>query len=439
MRRSAVALVLSLAFASVAPRAHAQTAAELVAARTLFAEGQDLEKKKDYAAALEKFRKVATIKSTAIVRYHEGYCAEKLGRWIEALDAYAKATIEGQGDPKQKDAVDAARKAGESLRPRVPRIRTKVAGTQKGKYQVRIDGTPVSEALLDTPVPVDVGKHLVELSGEGIAADSQEITVVEKETREVVFEPKEPSAAAPPKDTKEPKDKPKEGPKPSPETTPTDSKQPKPEPPRTGAPAMSVLFGFSLGNIVPGGQIVDPATANLPRFARDASSDQLDYVGSGLAIEPRIGFRFLRPLAAYVFWQHGFLGKSGHSQESSDFSGSTDAYGLGFSLLTHPNGTLGGYGDVSVGLRTTRYDDRAAGEKATFSGGELGLKLGVAYKLMPTLTLVAFGWITTGSYSSFTYEDAKDSAQNKDEAIDQTASHSFYGLGLGATWDLALR
>lgn len=438
MRRLVAVAVLSLAsVAAVAPRAHAQSAAELIAARTLFAEGIDLEKKKDYAGALEKFRKVASIKSTAIVRYHEGYCAEKLGRWIEALDAYARATLEGQGDPKQKDAVDAAHKAADALRPRVPRIRAKVTGTQKGKYQIRIDGTPVSDALLDTPVPVDVGKHLVELSGEGIAPDSQEVTVSEKETRDVVFEAKEPSAAPPPpKESKEPKEK-KEPPKGAEPKGP--EPKPAPDKPHGQAPSMAIEVGLSLGNIQPAGQIVDPATGNLPRFARGGDSAQLNYVGAGFAFEPRVGFRFLQPLAAYVFWQHGFLGSSGLSNDSGDFSASTDAFGLGLTLLTHPNGKWSGYGDLSLATRTLRYDDRAFGEKATFTGGEVGLKLGVAYKAMPALTLLACGWINLGSYSTFTYEDANNPAQNRDEAIDQTASHAFFGLSLGATWDFALK
>lgn len=448
MRRRILKAVLSAAIAGgsllavlvVLPgEAHAQTAAELVAARALFADGVELEKKKDYAAALEKFRKVAAIKSTAIVRYHEGFCAEKLGRWIEALDAYAKATIEGQGDPKQKDAVEAARKADAALRPRVPRIRAKVTGTQKGKWELRIDGTPISAALLDTPVPVDVGKHLVELSGEGIAPVAQEITVAEKETREVVLDAKEAAAPAV-KGPDEPKSGASDGPKEGAKQPPTQPPPAKPEAPakRADAPRHAIVIGLGVGNVVPAGQIVDPATVNLPNFAQQGDSDQLQYYGSGVALEPRVGFRFVRPLTAYVFWQHGFLGKSGVSQDSADFRAATDALGLGLSLLTHPNGTFGGYGDVFVAARTTAYDDRSGGEKASFTGTELGLKLGAAYKPTPTLAVMAFGWMSLGSYRSFTYEVVADPSKNRDEEIDKTSTFAFLGLGLGATYDLAL-
>jgi hypothetical protein len=438
MRSRALALAATLLVGAAAPAiARAQSAGELVAARALFAEGTELEKKKDYTAALEKFRKVASIKSTAIVRYHEGFCAERLGRWIEALDAYARAVIDGQGDPKHKDAVDAARKAEASLRPRVPKIHTKVQGTQKGKYEVRIDGAPVSAALLDTAVPVDVGKHVVEISGDNIAPDSQEITVAEKETKEVVFHTKDPSTVPPPKD--DPK-KPKKDPEPPP---PIEKPIEKPiEPPATTkplAPKFSIVFGLSFGNISPAGKIVDTETTNLPAFARERdgakTSDQAEYFGWGMQIEPLIGVRVMRPVAVYVFGQWGSLSKSGFSKESSDFSASTRAFGLGVMLNTHPNGPIGGYVDLAISSRTTIYDNVSFNESATLSGSNFRFKVGAAYKVTPTITALGFGFLALGSYTSFDYANA---AGPVSEDVDKTATHTFLGVGLGATYDLAL-
>lgn len=432
----ALASVLALGAATVVRAARAQSAGELVAARELFKEGIELEKKKDYAAALEKFRKVASIKSTAIVRYHEGYCAEKLGRWIDALDAYARAVIDGQGDTKQKDAVDAAKKAESLLRPRVPKIHTKVTGTQKGKYEVRIDGTPVSSALLDTAVPVEIGKHVVEISGENIASDSQEVTVAEKETKEVVFQAKDPSTAPPPKD--DPK-KPKKDPEPPP---PPDKPKDTPPPAPSGkplAPKFAIVFGLSFGNISPAGQIVDTATGNLPAFARERdgakTSDQAEYFGWGVQAEPLVGVRVMRPIAVYLFANWGTLSKSGFTGDSSDFSASTTAYGLGVMLNTHPNGPIGGYADLAISSRTTRFDDRANGENATLYGSNFRFKVGAAYKITPNITALGFGFLSLGRYTSFDYANPTGSTAAD---IDKTATHMFMGLGLGATYDLAL-
>ncbi len=439
--RFRVLLAASLLLAAAPRMAAAQTAAELVAARALFSEGIELEKKKDYAGALEKFRRVTQIKSTAIVRYHEGFCAEKLGHWIDALDAYAKGVIDGQGDPKQKDAVEASKKAGNALRPRVPKIHTKVSGTPKGKYDLKIDGTPVSSALIDAPVPVDVGKHTIELSGEGIVTDTQEVTVAEKETKEVVFVAKEPgSATPPPKDDKKPPPKDDKLPPPPPK----DDKLP-PPPPRAPekneAPRLGLVFGFAIGNIEPRGKMVDENTGNVPRFARrdgEVKNDQLDYFGAGVAIEPQIGFRFVRPLHAYLLWQHGFLGQSGYSKDH-DFSASTDAFGLGLALNTHPRGPFGLYLDMAVTSRSTSFNDRTTGETATFSGQNFRLKGGVAYKPIPTFTILGFAFVSAGSYTSFSYNADADPTQKRDnEAIDLTKNHTFFGFGVGATYDLAL-
>ncbi len=439
MRFRALALASTLLLATTLPSiVRAQSAGELVAARALFAEGIELEKKKDYAGAIEKFRRVASIKSTAIVRYHEGFCAERLGHWVDALDAYARAAIDGQGDTKQKDAVDAARKAEAALRPRVPKIHTKVQGTQKGKYEVRIDGTPVSAALLDTAVPVDVGKHVVEVSGDNMASDSQEVTVAEKETKEVVFTAKEPGSAPPPKDDpKNPKKPPETPPPPPPKETPKET--PAPAPTKPLAPKFSILFGLSFGNISPAGQIVDTGTENLTAFARERdgakTSDQAEYFGWGVQIEPLIGVRVMRPVAVYVFGQWATLSKSGFSKEASDFSASTRAFGLGVMLNTHPNGPIGGYVDLAISSRTTIYDNVSFSENATLSGANFRLKAGAAYKITPTITALGFGFLALGSYTSFDYENSsgKVSAQ-----IDKTATHMFLGLGLGATYDLAL-
>jgi hypothetical protein len=429
------ALASALLIAS--PIARAQSASELVAARTLFAEGQDLEKKKDYGAALEKFRKVATIKSTAIVRYHEGYCAEKIGKWIDALDAYAKAQLEGQGDPKQKDAVEAARKAQDALRPRVPRIKVKIAGQQKGKHDIRIDGTPVSAALVDLPIPVDPGKHLVEVLGEGQSAEGQEVTLGEKETKELVFELKD-TANVPPKKEEPKKEEPKkEEPKkeePKKEALPPTKEEPKKE--EAKKDRFALVFGLSLGNIVPGGKFVDPSSVNVRFVAIDDNSDQLQYVGSGFAIEPQLGIRPLPWLGVYLFWQHGFLAKSGNSKDVADFNASTDLGGFGGQILTHPHSTFSGYGDLAFGARVTHL--HSGDVDGSFSGLDARIKIGAAYRPRPDITVLAFVWGSFGSYTHFKYEDAADPSRNRDEDVDTTASHSFFGLGLGGQYDLKL-
>jgi hypothetical protein len=457
-------LAIGVVSARVAP---AQSAAELEAARGLFKQGGELEKNKEYAAAYEKFRKVAEIKSTAIVRYHEGFCAEKIGKWVEALDAWSRAQIDGQGDPKQKDAVEASRKAADALRPRVPRIKVKVEGA-KGKPQVSIDGAVVSAVLLEEGLPVNVGPHTVEISGGGNASDKQDVTVAEKEIKEVVFTAKEAGGGG---GVVVPPDKGGGG-----KGTGggagagtgaglgagSGSGVGGATGGGTGAGAgggsgaaggkdagdiarFGLVFGLSVSSLTPSGQIYGPANESTQTFVTtDAdgkrNTDVSQWMSTGAAIEVDVGFRFIPILAAYGFWQHGWLGVGTVSKEATNYKVTTDAFGLGLMLNTNPRKGFGFYADLALAYRSTSTSQDVVTESATISAKLTGieplrLKLGLAYKPSVRFTLVAFVWAAAGAYTKVDYNGLTAS---KVYDVDQTATHSFAGIGLGGFYDLPL-
>ena len=462
MRVRSFLLVLPLvtALAALPVRfAYAQSAGELEAARGLFKDGLELEKKKDYPGALERFRKVAEIKSTAIVRYHEGFCAEKSGKWIDALDAYSRAQIDGQGDPKQKDAVEASRKAADALRPRVPRVKVKITGAAKSKAQITIDGVAVSPVLLDAGIPVDVGTHAVELVGPNVEPQKQEVTVAEKDVKEVSFEAKEASGAVtppPPPNGGDDHEKPIDGgaKKPPPNdattkptstsTTVTSVEAPTPssgwDPVRFG-----LVFGLSLGSITPGGSIHGVDETKTEYFKVDpgdgsVSTDQSQWMSTGAAVELDLGLRVFPALAGYLFWQHGFLGAGTHARDLESYQVQTDAAGLGAMLDTNPRGHFGFYADLAVSYRWVkgRQTHVAGGHTdTTLTGFEpLRLKLGIAYKPSARLTFLAYLWGAGGSYSALDYS----SPTNKGETFhfDHPANHTFVGIGVSGLYDLPL-
>jgi hypothetical protein len=363
--------------------------------------------------------------------------------------------VDGEGDPKQKGAVDASQKAAESLRARVPKIRLRVSGAAKGKYEIRIDGNKVADALADAPIPVDVGKHLVEFSGEGLLPEKQEVTVVEKDQKEVAFEAKDAVAAKKdepkkdlPKKVEQKDDHKKEEPK---------KEEPKKPSPKTTdeAPSFGLVFGLSVGNTIPFGKVqADPGEtgtfSHVSNDAGDRSTEHIDYFGSGIALEGLVGFRVHPMLAPYLFFQHGFLGSSGFSKDATSSSLSTDSFGVGVTFNSSPSGTFGFYADYAFALRTSRWSfDEAPSstptgdvtrKTATLHGLEpVRLKLGVAYKPLPTLTVVAALSVALGVYTSFDCKSCATVDETVTTSIASTAWHGFGGLTIGGLYDLSLK
>jgi hypothetical protein len=166
-------LVAVLGLVLVGPASRAQgggdagarepTAEELAAARQVFNDGLDLEKKEQWADALAKFALVAKIKMTPQVRYHLARCHERLGRLVDALNGYELAAQEAKamGD-KARDVLENAPPRAAELRSRVAHVRIQVTGTVRSS-RILLDGRAVSLALVDTLIPVDPGAHRIEV------------------------------------------------------------------------------------------------------------------------------------------------------------------------------------------------------------------------------------------------------------------------------------
>lgn len=176
------AVVLAIALSVIAPAAlHAAepTPAELSAARELFQQGLALEEKLEWAAALENFRKVAAVKTTAPVRFHIALCLENLGQLVEAYDEFMRARGEAASDPKPDAATlrDQADKHLADLKARIPRLTIEVEEGES--VEVSVDGKPINAALLGTPLPLDPGSHKIAASGRN-GTFEKTVTLVER-------------------------------------------------------------------------------------------------------------------------------------------------------------------------------------------------------------------------------------------------------------------
>src|SRR5687768_16557217 len=115
--RFSSALVAALLCLPVARRAEGQPEVDShtrTAARTLAAEGTEAFMRKDYPQALDLFRRAGSLVPAPTIALMEARTLVELGRWVEAIDAYA-AVQKAREDPEnpafRQAADDAAREA----------------------------------------------------------------------------------------------------------------------------------------------------------------------------------------------------------------------------------------------------------------------------------------------------------------------------------------
>lgn len=175
-RSAAVVVALSLA-ASFVPRAYAEpTAGEIAAARELFEEGLKLEDKAQWAEALERFRKVASVKTTPAVRFHMALCLENMGKLVDALVEFQRAQTDDAG------ASNVSANAGKhvaDLKERIPRLILKVPAGIDG-VGVTVDGVPVTPSLVGTAMPLDPGAHKIVVQAPKHTNFTKEVDLTER-------------------------------------------------------------------------------------------------------------------------------------------------------------------------------------------------------------------------------------------------------------------
>jgi hypothetical protein len=116
-----------------------------------FEEAVEIEKRGEYEAALDRFRKIEAQKSTAGVLFHIGYCLENLGKLAPAYDAYERAEKLAR-ETNKPEVVTAVHSRLDPLAKRVPLVNVTV---EPKEAQIRIDGQPVT----NMSVRVEAGEH----------------------------------------------------------------------------------------------------------------------------------------------------------------------------------------------------------------------------------------------------------------------------------------
>ncbi len=268
----AACLLGAALFGSSARAADNVTPTQLEAARRLYTQAMEDERKGDWAAALDKLERVGTVKMTAATRLHLGICEEKLGHLVSALSHYEAAERQGTQEGKQ-DVVTAVKAPLARLQAKVPRLTIQVPPSlaQSTKdLEVLLDGKPVAKGLLGVEMRVDIGTHKLEATAAGFVKQTATLEAAEGSTQTIEVK-LERERAATPTPVPTPTHAPAPAPTPTPAPTPSAHTSapdpidlpPRDEPRRSSAFAIGttagavVLIGAGVGSYLYAGSLAN--------------------------------------------------------------------------------------------------------------------------------------------------------------------------------------
>ena len=164
--------------------AHAQgrapSADELKAARELFQDAFRDEQEKRFAAALEKFQRVAAVKESASVRYRIATVLASLGRLREARDAFrALAASKNTLAANEQEIADSSAERAQALDRRIPRLVLRLEESPPPGARVTVDGALLPVSTTARAFEVDPGEHLVQATAGAARSSESRVTLQE--------------------------------------------------------------------------------------------------------------------------------------------------------------------------------------------------------------------------------------------------------------------
>lgn len=203
-RRSLVAgsaLLLSLALALPASAQPIDDATRNAARELAHRAGQAY-KKGDYEKAQDLYHRSYALIPAPTLSLREARALVKLGRLVEAAEAYVRTTrtsLESDSPKPFRQAVQQAYDELGKLRPRIPQLKIVVKGQKKddGPLTVKMDGKPVSTALIGVAGPADPGDHHLTATTQSGATATATVSLKEGEKKSVELELDHSNVSAP--------------------------------------------------------------------------------------------------------------------------------------------------------------------------------------------------------------------------------------------------
>jgi hypothetical protein len=185
MRKSARAFVLASTLAVLSGRAFAQTG-DPAAAEALFAAGRTAFESGDYDSACAKFAESHRLDPAAGTVINLAACNERRGRLASAWENWREALNLLRTDDERRPGVE---KRKNELEARIPRLVVRLAPGSPPGAAVSRDGVALGPATFGLPLPVDPGPHHIEVTAQGRAPRSYDVTAEEGRGVELLVEP----------------------------------------------------------------------------------------------------------------------------------------------------------------------------------------------------------------------------------------------------------
>jgi tetratricopeptide (TPR) repeat protein len=180
--------------------ASAASPGDPAAAEALFAEGQGLMEKGDYAKACPKLEESYRLDPATGALHVLALCHERQGRfasaWVELMDVASRANAE-----RYTERESAARERAEALKKRLSFLTVQVHPDTAALAGVGIsrNGVPLGPAAWGTRIPIDPGPHVVVAKAPGHEPFSANVTIGDAPQSETIVVPKlRPIPAVPP-------------------------------------------------------------------------------------------------------------------------------------------------------------------------------------------------------------------------------------------------
>lgn len=153
-------------------------------ARRLLDEGDDLFKGQNYAGALEKYQAADDIMGVPTTASEVGKTLVKLGRLVEARDAYLRIVRYPRQEDEPEVFTDARKTADAKAAAIAERVGTltvqvTLSGERESDVALVIDGTPINAAAIGHGISVDPGSRRVKVTAPGYLPVEREVTIEE--------------------------------------------------------------------------------------------------------------------------------------------------------------------------------------------------------------------------------------------------------------------